>query len=38
MYNNKFEENAAHSQGVLAIFRLQNVEISNDNVFASNSD
>ena len=37
-YNNTFEENGSHNQGVLYIYRMTNVNILNDNVFKGNTD
>ena len=36
--NNTFSENGNHFQGVLNIYKMPNVEISEDNIFIANTD
>ena len=38
IYNNTFEDNGAHSTGVLFIEQMPNVEILHDNIFSFNTD
>ena len=38
IHNNTFHENGSHGYGVLNILGMPNVEISNENLFLSNSD
>ena len=38
MRNNTFEENGSHGFGVVYIYSMPNVSITNDNVFLRNTD
>ena len=38
LHDNTFDENGSHGNGVIYIDTIPNVDISDDNVFSSNTD